>query len=67
MVVYNVRTQASECEPGVKRKILCYNDDIMMCEIKFKKGAEGILHSHPHIQTTYVIKGSFTFFSYNFV
>ncbi|HWT75851.1 MAG TPA: cupin domain-containing protein [Mobilitalea sp.] len=61
MVIYNQEVEAKSCEPGVKRKILCYTEKMMMCEVSFEKGAEGYLHSHPHLQTTYVAKGSFAF------
>jgi quercetin dioxygenase-like cupin family protein len=49
------------CEEGVTRRILSYSEDLMMCEITFEKGAEGNVHSHPHLQITYIVKGSFLF------
>lgn len=61
MVVYNQDVIAKDCEPGVKRKILSYTEDLMMCEITFEKGARGNIHSHPHLQITYIVKGSFEF------
>ena len=61
MVVFNSDVTAKDCEPGVRRKILSYNDELMMCEITFEKGAQGYIHSHPHLQTTYIVKGSFEF------
>ena len=61
MVRFNKDVTACDCEPGVTRKILTYNDDLMMCEITFQKGARGNTHSHPHQQITYVAKGSFEF------
>ncbi|MBO4753844.1 MAG: cupin domain-containing protein [Bacteroidales bacterium] len=38
-----------------------YNDNLMMVKVKFKKGSEGKLHSHPHVQVTYVESGEFEF------
>ena len=38
MFKYNKDVIPTDCEPGVTRKILCYSDDLMMCEISFKKG-----------------------------
>jgi quercetin dioxygenase-like cupin family protein len=61
MFIYNKDIQSVNCDPGVNRKILAYNKDMMMCEIEFKKGAVGAMHAHPHVQTTYVVKGSFEF------
>lgn len=46
-------------EPGVKRRLLTWNDQLMMVEVAFEEGAVGKLHRHPHIQSTYVAKGRF--------
>lgn len=61
MFMHNRDADAVACEPGVSRKILAYNDALMMCEIRFEKGARGYVHAHPHTQITYVAKGSFRF------
>ena len=50
-----------EVDPGVTRKVLAHNSDLMVCELHFRKGAVGNLHSHPHTQCTYIISGSFEF------
>lgn len=46
-------------DPGVKRKIMSYDDQLMLVKVAFEKGAVGSLHHHRHIQITYVSKGSF--------
>jgi quercetin dioxygenase-like cupin family protein len=46
---------------GVSRKILGYDNQIMMVKVKFEKGAIGALHQHFHAQTTYCAKGKFKF------
>ncbi len=61
MFVYNQDVLSTPCEPGVTRKILCYSEELMMCEITFEKGAKGNFHSHPHLQITYIAEGSFSF------
>lgn len=61
MFKFNQDVTATDCEPGVTRKILCYSDDLMMCEISFKKGAKGNFHRHQHLQITYIAEGSFSF------
>ncbi|MCR5215468.1 MAG: cupin domain-containing protein [Lachnospiraceae bacterium] len=61
MIGYNKDAVPTPCEPGVTRRILSYCDEMMMCEITFEKGARGNLHSHPHIQQTYVAAGAFEF------
>ena len=46
-------------DPGVRRRVLAHDDALMMVEFAFEKGAQGYLHSHPHVQASYVAKGSF--------
>ena len=44
------------------RQVLCENPDLMMVIFQFNKvGAEGALHRHPHVQSTYVKSGRFQF------
>lgn len=47
--------------PGAQRRILCEAEDLMMVEFRFETGAEGLPHSHPHTQSTYVTAGRFAF------
>ena len=61
MFVYRDNVSAMPCEPGVSRRVLAYNEQVMMCEITFEKGAKGNPHTHPHTQVTYIVKGSFAF------
>lgn len=44
---------------GVTRKIVAYDENMMVCELTFKKGAVGEAHHHPHEQIGYIISGSF--------
>ncbi|WP_421897536.1 cupin domain-containing protein [Marinoscillum sp.] len=46
---------------GVSRKMLGWDNQIMMVQVKFEKGAEGSPHQHFHTQTTYCISGKFEF------
>jgi quercetin dioxygenase-like cupin family protein len=46
-------------EPGVTRRVMVYRDEMMMVEVVFENGAVGALHSHPHVQSSYVAQGSF--------
>ncbi|MGB3500531.1 MAG: cupin domain-containing protein [Mesorhizobium sp.] len=52
-------TDWTPTEPGVRRRILSFNDDLMLVEVAFEKGAVGALHKHPHVQASYVAEGSF--------
>jgi quercetin dioxygenase-like cupin family protein len=42
---------------GVKRKIMGYDDSIMLVNVAFEKGAIGPMHEHHHAQVTYVVSG----------
>jgi quercetin dioxygenase-like cupin family protein len=44
---------------GVERKVLGYDDEIMMVHFRFEKGAVGSLHHHVHRQVAYVESGRF--------
>jgi quercetin dioxygenase-like cupin family protein len=44
---------------GLRRQIYGYDDKIMMVKVNFSKGAIGILHHHPHAQSSYVVNGIF--------
>ena len=46
---------------GVSRKMLGYDNQIMMVLVKFEKGAIGSPHSHFHTQATYCAAGKFEF------
>jgi quercetin dioxygenase-like cupin family protein len=48
-----------ELGAGVKRKIMAYDDNLMLVKVNFEKGAIGTIHNHPHLQMSYVAKGSF--------
>ncbi|MBZ9797194.1 cupin domain-containing protein [Mesorhizobium sp. ES1-4] len=44
---------------GNRRRVLLYTEDLMMVEFGFDKGGVGALHSHPHVQASYVAEGRF--------
>lgn len=48
-----------KADKGVRRKVLGYNDDLMLVRVKFEKEAIGQKHSHHHTQVSYVISGKF--------
>lgn len=57
-----IQTAGQEWEqvaPGMKRKIMGYNDQIMMVQVHFDAGGIGARHKHFHSQTTYVVSGKF--------
>ena len=44
---------------GVKRKIMAYDENLMLVKVAFEQDAIGSIHNHPHLQMSYVAKGSF--------
>ena len=48
-------------DPGVTRQVLADAPDLMVVSFTFEEGAKGALHSHPHVQSTYVEAGRFAF------
>lgn len=48
-----------ELSPGNTRRVLIHTPELMQVEFGFDKGAVGALHSHPHIQVSYVAEGRF--------
>ena len=44
---------------GVQRKILAFDERLMMVRVRFAPGAVGEVHRHPHRQVSYVESGSF--------
>jgi quercetin dioxygenase-like cupin family protein len=44
---------------GLKRKVMSYDDNMMMVKVAFEKGGIGSLHCHFHTQMSYVESGSF--------
>ncbi|MGV8855549.1 MAG: cupin domain-containing protein [Devosia sp.] len=45
--------------PGNTRRVLIHTPELMQVEFGFDKGAVGALHSHPHVQVSYVVEGAF--------
>ncbi|GLU53144.1 cupin domain-containing protein [Dyadobacter frigoris] len=44
---------------GVKRKIMSYDENLMMVKVSFETGGIGSLHNHVHRQISYVDSGIF--------
>jgi quercetin dioxygenase-like cupin family protein len=57
--IYNDAIEWEEVAPGVKRKIMSYNDSLMLVKVAFEKNAVGSVHQHYHTQISYVASGVF--------
>jgi quercetin dioxygenase-like cupin family protein len=44
---------------GSRRRVILDLPELMLVEFTFEKGGVGPLHSHPHLQTSYVASGVF--------
>ena len=47
----------SHPEPGLTRRTLAYNDKLFLAEHQMVKGWAGAMHSHPHDQIVYIVRG----------
>ncbi|HVF97821.1 MAG TPA: cupin domain-containing protein [Flavisolibacter sp.] len=45
--------------PGMKRKIMAFDERLMVVKVEFEQGGIGTLHSHHHTQITHVESGIF--------
>lgn len=57
VVVKHGEGKISEPEAGLKRRVLAYNEKLFLAEHQMVKGWVGTLHSHPHDQIVYVVRG----------
>jgi quercetin dioxygenase-like cupin family protein len=48
-----------QVDQGVKRKIMSYDDKLMVVKVAFEKGGVGTLHQHHHSQITHIESGIF--------
>ena len=44
---------------GIKRKIMSWDDTLMIVKVAFEKGGIGVLHQHYHTQITHIDSGVF--------
>ena len=49
----------TELGNGNRRRVVVSRPELMQVEFGFDQGAVGALHSHPHVQASYVAEGRF--------
>ena len=49
----------TELGQGNRRRVILHTDELMLVEFAFEKGGIGALHSHPHVQGSYIAEGRF--------
>lgn len=57
VVAAHDKVPQSEPEEGLKRRVLAYNDKLFIAEHEMVKGWVGKVHSHPHDQAVYIVRG----------
>lgn len=57
--VENERIPWTEIEEGICRKVIAYDDKLMLVKVKFEARRVGTLHEHHHSQITHVESGVF--------
>ena len=57
VVVPHTEGHESQPEAGLKRRVLAFNDKLLFAEHEMVKGWSGKLHSHPHDQGVYLVRG----------
>ncbi|WP_417257450.1 cupin domain-containing protein [Celeribacter sp.] len=50
-----------QVDEKVTRQVLSENESLMVVAFGFERDGEGSLHSHPHVQSTFVKSGRFVF------
>lgn len=48
-----------QVDAGVKRKIMAWDENLMLVKVEFEKGGIGTLHQHYHSQISHVESGIF--------
>lgn len=48
-------------EPGLTRRVLANNEQLMLVENRMEEGWAGARHSHPHEQLVYIVSGHLRF------
>jgi quercetin dioxygenase-like cupin family protein len=57
--VENASIEWEQVAEGMRRKIMAYDDSLMLVRVEFEKGGVGSLHQHYHVQITNVESGKF--------
>lgn len=57
--IENDRIPWEEIDVGVKRKIMAYDDNLMVVKVQFETGGIGAVHQHSHSQISHIESGRF--------
>lgn len=57
--VQDANLEWEQLDDKVRRKIMAYEQSLMLVKVEFKAGGVGVVHQHPHVQITHVHSGVF--------
>ena len=57
--IENASVEWENVDKGMRRKIMAYDDKLMVVKVEFETGGIGSLHQHFHSQSTHVESGVF--------
>ena len=57
--IENASVEWENVDKGMRRKIMAYDDKLMVVKVEFETGGVGTLHQHFHSQITHVESGVF--------
>jgi len=57
--IENDQVPWEEIDPGVRRKVMAYDEKLMVVKVQFEKGSIGAVHQHTHSQISHVESGRF--------
>ncbi|MDB5196777.1 MAG: cupin protein [Flaviaesturariibacter sp.] len=57
--IENAGVQWENVDKGMRRKVMAWDESLMVVKVEFEKGGVGKLHKHPHTQITHIEKGQF--------
>jgi quercetin dioxygenase-like cupin family protein len=57
--VENASIEWEQLDENVRRKIMAYNNSLMLVKVEFKSGGVGVVHKHTQTQISHVDSGVF--------
>ena len=60
-VVHHGDAALQDLGGGTTRRVLAHGPELMAVEVGFETGSEGAVHTHPHVQCSYVLSGRFLY------
>lgn len=61
MYVFHKDAELQNVGMGLDRRIMAYDEELMLVEVTMDTGAVGALHTHPHHQVDYLVSGCVEF------